>query len=125
MGPSGAGKSTLLDILAFRKTTGKWTTDIRLNGALLNKQTFVKESGYVTSDDLLTPEYTVTEMLKFGAALRLPSDWSQPARDARVSIRAFDNAVFLVHFLHADQLLSSLHANPHFSSCLRLMTSWR
>ena len=62
MGPSGAGKSTLLDILAFRKTTGRWTTDIRLNGALLTKRTFVKESGYVTSDDLLTPELTCKEV---------------------------------------------------------------
>jgi ABC-type multidrug transport system ATPase subunit len=85
MGPSGAGKSTLLDILAFRKTTGKWTTDIRLNGAILTARTFVKQSGYVTSDDLLTAEYTCYEMLQFGAALRLPKDWSQPARDARVS----------------------------------------
>jgi ABC-type multidrug transport system ATPase subunit len=85
MGPSGAGKSTLLDILAFRKTTGKWTTDIRLNGAILAKQTFVKESGYVTSDDLLTPELTCIEMLRFGAALRLPKDWSTPAREGRVS----------------------------------------
>ena len=86
MGPSGAGKSTLLDILAFRKTTGKWTTDIRLNGALLSKQTFVEESGYVTSDDLLTPELTCREMLRFGAKLRLPADWSESARDQRVRI---------------------------------------
>ncbi|KAI9007677.1 hypothetical protein DFJ74DRAFT_711926 [Hyaloraphidium curvatum] len=85
MGPSGAGKSTLLDILAFRKTTGKWTQDIRLNGALLTKRTFVKESGYVTSDDLLTPELTCKEMLRFGAALRLPADWSEQAREARIS----------------------------------------
>ncbi|KAI9009271.1 P-loop containing nucleoside triphosphate hydrolase protein [Hyaloraphidium curvatum] len=85
MGPSGAGKSTLLDILAFRKTTGKWTQDIRLNGALLSKRTFVKESGYVTSDDLLTPELTCREMLKFGAALRLPRNYSEAQRNSRIN----------------------------------------
>ncbi|KAI9005695.1 hypothetical protein DFJ74DRAFT_646773 [Hyaloraphidium curvatum] len=85
MGPSGAGKSTLLDVLAFRKTTGKWTQDIRLNGALLSKRTFVKESGYVTSDDLLTPELTCKEMLRFGAALRLPANWTTAQREQRIS----------------------------------------
>jgi ABC-type multidrug transport system ATPase subunit len=84
MGPSGAGKSTLLDVLAFRKTLGKWTQDVRLNGALLQKRTFVKGSGYVTSDDLLPPELTVREMLRFGAALRLPQNWTYEQREARV-----------------------------------------
>jgi ABC-type multidrug transport system ATPase subunit len=94
MGPSGAGKSTLLDVLAFRKTTGKWTQDVRLNGALLEKRTFVKESGYITSDDLLPPELTVTEMLKFAAALRLPKDYSQAQRDARVSLITWTHGNF-------------------------------
>ena len=85
MGPSGSGKSTLLDVLAFRKTTGKWTQDVRLNGNLLSKRTFIKESGYTTSDDLLPPELTVLEMLRFAAALRLPADYSQPQREARCS----------------------------------------
>ncbi|KAI9024560.1 hypothetical protein DFJ74DRAFT_705299 [Hyaloraphidium curvatum] len=85
MGPSGAGKSTLLDVLAFRKTTGKWTQDVRLNGALLKKRTFVKDSGYVTSDDLLPPELTVREMLQFGARLRLPASFSAAQRDARIN----------------------------------------
>ncbi|KAI9026198.1 hypothetical protein DFJ74DRAFT_766568 [Hyaloraphidium curvatum] len=85
MGPSGAGKSTLLDVLAYRKTTGKWTQDVRLNGAPLSKRTFIKESGYVTSDDLLPPELTCKEMLRFGAALRLPADWSTAQREARCS----------------------------------------
>lgn len=105
MGPSGAGKSTLLDVLAFRKTTGKWTQvretlkpdydsrtnptdsltqDVRLNGALLTRNTFIKEAGYVTSDDLLPPELTCIEMLRFAAQLRLPKDWSAEAREARV-----------------------------------------
>ncbi|KAI9006389.1 hypothetical protein DFJ74DRAFT_389544 [Hyaloraphidium curvatum] len=84
MGPSGAGKSTLLDILAFRKTTGKWTQDVRLNGAPLTKRSFVQQSGYVTSDDLLTPELTAIEMLRFGAALRLPKDYSEAQREARI-----------------------------------------
>ena len=32
MGPSGAGKTTLLDVLAGRKTGGKITGDITVNG---------------------------------------------------------------------------------------------
>ena len=94
MGPSGAGKSTLLDVLAFRKTTGKWTQDVRLNGALLQKRTFVKESGYVTSDDLLPPELTVREMLRFAAALRLPKDYSAAQREARVSLTIWTHGDF-------------------------------
>lgn len=54
-----------------------------MNGNLLSRQTFIKESGYVTSDDLLPPELTVTEMLRFAAALRLPADYSTDQREAR------------------------------------------
>jgi ABC-type multidrug transport system ATPase subunit len=60
-----------------------------LNGTLLTKRTFIKESGYVTSDDLLPPELTCIEMLRFAAALRLPKDYSQAQREARVSTSRF------------------------------------
>ncbi|KAJ3307881.1 hypothetical protein HDU93_005901, partial [Gonapodya sp. JEL0774] len=83
MGPSGAGKSTLLDILSYRKTTGRFTQDVMLNGEKLTQRNFVKHNGYVTSDDLLPPELTVREALEFCAALRLPADWTPEQRQAR------------------------------------------
>ncbi|KAI9008474.1 hypothetical protein DFJ74DRAFT_772890 [Hyaloraphidium curvatum] len=97
MGPSGAGKSTLLDVLAFRKTIGKWTQDVRLNGAQLQKRTFMKSSGYVTSDDLLPPELTVREMLRFGANLRLPGGWSYAQHEARI-----DDALEVMRLKHCE-----------------------
>ncbi|KXS20280.1 P-loop containing nucleoside triphosphate hydrolase protein [Gonapodya prolifera JEL478] len=75
MGPSGAGKSTLLDILSYRKTTGRYTQDIMLNGERLTQ---------LTSDDLLPPELTVREALEFCAALRLPPDWTHEQKEARI-----------------------------------------
>ncbi|TPX32917.1 hypothetical protein SmJEL517_g04083 [Synchytrium microbalum] len=84
MGPSGAGKSTLLDVISFRKTTGEWTNDVRLNGAPLTRREFIQNNGYVTSDDLLPPELTTREALEFCAALRLPESWTAEERRARV-----------------------------------------
>ncbi|KXS21193.1 hypothetical protein M427DRAFT_51455 [Gonapodya prolifera JEL478] len=84
MGPSGAGKSTLLDILSYRKSTGRFTQDVMLNGERLTQRSFVKHNGYVTSDDLLPPELTVREALEFCAALRLPKEWNQEQRNARI-----------------------------------------
>ncbi|KAJ3338503.1 ATP-binding cassette sub- G member 5 [Gonapodya sp. JEL0774] len=84
MGPSGAGKSTLLDILSYRKTTGRFTQDVMLNGEKLTQRNFIKHNGYVTSDDLLPPELTVREALEFCAALRLPPDWTAEQRNARI-----------------------------------------
>ena len=63
-----------------------------MNGALLQKRTFVQDSGYVTSDDLLPPELTVTEMLRFAAALRLPKNYSSAQREARVSLITWTHA---------------------------------
>ena len=72
MGPSGAGKTTLLDVLSYRKSVGKWSDDIHLNGVKLKKEAFVKRAGYVVSEDVQFAELTVMETLNFAAALRLP-----------------------------------------------------
>ncbi len=45
MGSSGAGKTTLLDVLAGRKTTGRITGDILINGYLKVQETFARISG--------------------------------------------------------------------------------
>ena len=47
MGASGAGKTTLMDVLAGRKTTGKISGDIRVNGYAKDQATFSRVMGYV------------------------------------------------------------------------------
>ena len=76
MGASGAGKTTLMDVLAGRKTGGKITGDIRLNGHPKEQTTFARISAYVEQDDSHLAECTVAEALEFSAALRLPTSVS-------------------------------------------------
>lgn len=51
-GPSGAGKSTLLDVLARRKTGGKITGTILVNGKPIDTDTFPHLIGYVEQQNL-------------------------------------------------------------------------
>ncbi|KAJ3195523.1 ATP-binding cassette sub- G member 3 [Irineochytrium annulatum] len=85
MGPSGAGKSTLLDTLGFRKTLGKFGGDIRINGSKCTRQQFIRQSGYVTSDDVEVANLTVEETINFAAALRLPSNMPSSERAKRAA----------------------------------------
>ncbi|KAN0003166.1 hypothetical protein ACTFIZ_009329 [Dictyostelium cf. discoideum] len=70
MGPSGSGKSTLLDILAQRKSTGKITGQLLVNGKEIG-EAYKKYCSYVTQEDVLLQTYTVFETLKFYADLKL------------------------------------------------------
>jgi ABC-type multidrug transport system ATPase subunit len=84
--------------------------DCRLNGSLLTKRTFVKESGYVTSDDLLPPELSCIEMLRFAAKLRLPHSYSEAQREARVSAsdyRAFSRDLTANHAFVIPEFVNS------------------
>ena len=47
MGPSGAGKTSLLDCLAGRKTVGKVTGAVRINGRAMAPKEMRQLSGYV------------------------------------------------------------------------------
>ncbi|KAM9966984.1 hypothetical protein ACTFIR_007219 [Dictyostelium discoideum] len=71
MGPSGSGKSTLLDILAQRKSTGKITGQLLVNGKEIG-EAYKKYCSYVTQEDVLLQTSTVFETLKFYADLKLP-----------------------------------------------------
>ncbi|EGC37539.1 hypothetical protein DICPUDRAFT_53928 [Dictyostelium purpureum] len=71
MGPSGSGKSTLLDILAERKTTGKITGKLLINGKEVG-EAYKKFCSYVTQEDVLLQTATVFETIKFYADLKLP-----------------------------------------------------
>jgi ABC transport system ATP-binding/permease protein len=84
MGPSGAGKTTLLTVLNgyLRPTSG----EVRVNGESLYAiyDALRGSIGYVPQDDIVHPELTVTEAIKYSAQFRLPPDYSEEEIDRRV-----------------------------------------
>ena len=84
MGPSGAGKTTLLLTLNgyMPPTSGL----VRINGEdLYNIYDTLRGSiGYVPQDDLVHPELTVFEAVRYSAKFRLPPDYSNEEIDQRV-----------------------------------------
>jgi ABC-type multidrug transport system ATPase subunit/pSer/pThr/pTyr-binding forkhead associated (FHA) protein len=84
MGPSGAGKTTLLLTLnGYLPPSGG---QVRINGEdLYSIYDALRGSiGYVPQDDLVHPELTVFEAVKYSAKFRLPPDYSDQEIDARV-----------------------------------------
>jgi ABC-type multidrug transport system ATPase subunit/ABC-type multidrug transport system permease subunit len=71
MGSSGAGKTTLMDVIAMRKESGTIEGEIRLNGFLQDRTSFLRSSGYVEQFDVQQPELTIGETVVFCARLRL------------------------------------------------------
>ncbi|MFO0548883.1 MAG: FHA domain-containing protein [Polyangiaceae bacterium] len=84
MGPSGAGKTTLL--LALNGYLPPTSGVVRINGEdLYNIYDTLRGSiGYVPQDDLVHPELTVFEAVRYSAKFRLPPDYSDDEIDARV-----------------------------------------
>ncbi len=84
MGPSGAGKTTLLTVLNgyLRPTAG----EVRVNGENLYAiyDALRGSIGYVPQDDIVHPELTVFEAIKFSAQFRLPPDFSEAEIERRV-----------------------------------------
>jgi ABC-type multidrug transport system ATPase subunit len=84
MGPSGAGKTTLLTVLnGYLRPTGG---EVRVNGENLYAiyDALRGSIGYVPQDDIVHPELTVFEAIKFSAQFRLPPDFSDAEIDRRV-----------------------------------------
>ncbi|KAG2387158.1 hypothetical protein C9374_001490 [Naegleria lovaniensis] len=83
MGPSGAGKTSLLNILSQRvKPT---------SGSLLANKTkagkaFRSISAFVQQDDVLLPNLTVRETLRYAALLRLDSSLPNSSKMERVDV---------------------------------------
>ena len=76
LGPSGAGKTTLLmSVLGLVKPT---EGGVLLNGKPLFQQyeSFRTNVGYVPQDDIVHPQLTVKEALRYACKLRLPSGTS-------------------------------------------------
>lgn len=55
MGVSGAGKTTLMDVLAGRKTAGRISGDIYVDGHRKDQSTFARVCGYVEQNDIHSP----------------------------------------------------------------------
>eukprot|EP00891_Asterochloris_glomerata_P006227 jgi/Astpho2/6227/Aster-03635 len=71
MGATGAGKTTLMDVVCCRKTSGRVTGEVKVNGHPQVASTFTRVSGYVEQNDLHSPQATIKEALWFSARLRL------------------------------------------------------
>lgn len=84
MGPSGAGKTTLLMTLNgyLPPTSGQ----VRINGEDLYAiyDALRGVIGYVPQDDIVHPELTVFEAVKYSARFRLPNDYSDDEINSRV-----------------------------------------
>lgn len=84
MGPSGAGKTTLL--LTLNGYLPPTSGQVRINGEDLYAiyDALRGVIGYVPQDDIVHPELTVFEAVKYSARFRLPRDYSEEEIDARV-----------------------------------------
>ncbi|KUF76633.1 ATP-binding Cassette (ABC) Superfamily [Phytophthora nicotianae] len=70
MGSSGAGKTTLMDVIAGRKTGGKITGKILLNGYEANDLAIRRCTGYCEQMDVHSEAATIREALTFSSFLR-------------------------------------------------------
>ncbi|HEX4338192.1 MAG TPA: FHA domain-containing protein [Polyangiaceae bacterium] len=85
MGPSGAGKTTLL--LTLNGYLPPSAGQVRVNGEDLYAiyDNLRGSIGYVPQDDIVHPELTVWEAVRYSARFRLPPDYSEDEIDRRVS----------------------------------------
>ncbi|KAE8904874.1 ABC transporter G family member 29 [Phytophthora fragariae] len=70
MGSTGAGKTTLMDVIAGRKTGGKITGKILLNGYEANDLAIRRSTGYCEQMDIHSEAATIREALTFSSFLR-------------------------------------------------------
>jgi ABC-type multidrug transport system ATPase subunit/pSer/pThr/pTyr-binding forkhead associated (FHA) protein len=84
MGPSGAGKTTLL--LTLNGYLPPTSGQVRINGEdlYLIYDALRGSIGYVPQDDIVHPELTVFEAVRYSAKFRLPPDYSEDEIDRRV-----------------------------------------
>jgi ABC-type multidrug transport system ATPase subunit len=94
VGPSGAGKTTLLN--AITGIAPPDSGDILFDGAPFHRLLAYDRSavGIVPQDDLVHPELTVQEALRYAGRLRFPSDVTDEELDAAVDrvVRTLDIA---------------------------------
>jgi ABC-type multidrug transport system ATPase subunit/pSer/pThr/pTyr-binding forkhead associated (FHA) protein len=85
MGPSGAGKTTLL--LTLNGYLPPTAGQVRINGEDLYAiyDALRGSIGYVPQDDIVHPELTVWEAVRYSARFRLPPDYSEEEIARRVN----------------------------------------
>jgi ABC-type multidrug transport system ATPase subunit/pSer/pThr/pTyr-binding forkhead associated (FHA) protein len=85
MGQSGAGKTTLL--LTLNGYLPPSAGQVRINGEDLYAiyDALRGSIGYVPQDDIVHPELTVYEAVRYSAKFRLPPDYSEEEIDRRVA----------------------------------------
>ncbi|RLN43954.1 hypothetical protein BBJ28_00017245, partial [Nothophytophthora sp. Chile5] len=76
MGASGAGKTTLMDVIAGRKTGGKITGKILMNGFPASDLAIRRCTGYCEQMDVHSEAATIREALTFSSFLRQDSSIS-------------------------------------------------
>jgi ABC-type multidrug transport system ATPase subunit/pSer/pThr/pTyr-binding forkhead associated (FHA) protein len=84
MGPSGSGKTTLLHALTGYVRPAQGEVLINDNPLPQVFESLRGSLGYVPQDDILHPELTVFEAVRYSARFRLPSDYSEEEIDRRV-----------------------------------------
>jgi ABC-type multidrug transport system ATPase subunit/pSer/pThr/pTyr-binding forkhead associated (FHA) protein len=86
MGPSGAGKTTLL--MTLNGYLPPSSGQVRINGEDLYAiyDALRGSIGYVPQDDIVHPELTVFEAVRYSARFRLPPDYSDDEINRRVDV---------------------------------------
>jgi ABC-type multidrug transport system ATPase subunit/pSer/pThr/pTyr-binding forkhead associated (FHA) protein len=86
MGPSGAGKTTLL--MTLNGYLPPSAGQVRINGEDLYAiyDALRGSIGYVPQDDIVHPELTVFEAVRYSARFRLPPDYSDDEINRRVDV---------------------------------------
>ena len=80
MGPSGAGKSSLLNILTGFQKNMTGTMRFRSKRGERDWNEYKKESCYIQQDDMLHPLFSVQEVMKMAADLKLGSNLNKKAK---------------------------------------------
>ena len=83
MGGSGAGKTTLLDMAAQRKSDGRKSGGVLLDGRLPSRAELKRDTAYIQQDDALLGWVTVAETLAFTAEMKLPASMPKAEKAAR------------------------------------------
>lgn len=86
MGTSGSGKTTLLSAISLRldRRIMQVSGTIHLNGMVYDTGILKSCSSYVMQDDLLHPDLSVEETLKYAAELRLGGKMTRAQREQRL-----------------------------------------
>lgn len=84
VGPSGSGKSTLLGALTALRPAQEGTVLIDRQDFYANYSDWRYRIGYVPQQDLVPPQLTVLDALRYAARLRFPPDTTEKERLARI-----------------------------------------